>query len=67
MASLVGEMLRAQGENEEIFEGVVIAVEDEIIPIDFNHPLAGKILNFATEITEVREATEEEQAHGHAH
>ena len=63
----VGEMLRAQGENGEIFEGVVIAVDDEIISIDFNHPLAGKILNFATEIIEVRDSTEEERAHGHAH
>lgn len=62
-----GEMLRAQGENGEIFEGVVIAVDEEIISIDFNHPLAGKVLNFATEIVEVREPTKEEQAHGHAH
>jgi FKBP-type peptidyl-prolyl cis-trans isomerase SlyD len=63
----IGEMLRAQGENDEIFEGVVIAIDEEIISIDFNHPLAGKILNFATEIVEVRDSTEEERSHGHAH
>ena len=35
--------------------------------IETNHPLAGKVLNFAIDITEVREASAEELAHGHAH
>lgn len=35
--------------------------------IDTNHPLAGQSLTFDIEIVEVREATEEEVAHGHAH
>lgn len=35
--------------------------------VDSNHPLAGKDLTFAIEILDVREATEEELAHGHAH
>ena len=35
--------------------------------IDTNHPLAGKTLNFDIEIVEVREASAEEIAHGHAH
>ena len=35
--------------------------------IDTNHPLAGQSLTFDIEITEVRAATEEEIAHGHAH
>ncbi|WP_022961951.1 FKBP-type peptidyl-prolyl cis-trans isomerase [Halopseudomonas pelagia] len=35
--------------------------------VDSNHPLAGKDLTFAIEILEVREASEEELAHGHAH
>lgn len=37
------------------------------VDIDTNHPLAGKDLVFAVEIVEVREATEEEKQHGHAH
>ncbi len=35
--------------------------------VDSNHPLAGKDLTFAIEILDVREATEEELAHGHVH
>jgi FKBP-type peptidyl-prolyl cis-trans isomerase SlyD len=35
--------------------------------IDTNHPLAGQALTFDIEILEVREASAEERAHGHAH
>jgi FKBP-type peptidyl-prolyl cis-trans isomerase SlyD len=35
--------------------------------IDTNHPLAGRDLVFDIEIVDVREATAEEIAHGHAH
>jgi FKBP-type peptidyl-prolyl cis-trans isomerase SlyD len=37
------------------------------IDIDSNHPLAGQTLTFDLEITDVREASAEEIAHGHAH
>ena len=46
---------------------VVRAVEGEEVTIDGNHPLAGMDLHFAVEITAVREATQEEIDHGHAH
>jgi FKBP-type peptidyl-prolyl cis-trans isomerase SlyD len=35
--------------------------------IDANHPLAGQTLTFDINIIDVRQATEEELAHGHAH
>jgi FKBP-type peptidyl-prolyl cis-trans isomerase SlyD len=35
--------------------------------IDTNHPLAGKTLNFAIDILDVRQATTDEISHGHAH
>ena len=45
----------------------VIAVTDETVTVDGNHPLAGKGLNFDVTIEDVREASEEELAHGHIH
>jgi FKBP-type peptidyl-prolyl cis-trans isomerase SlyD len=38
-----------------------------MVTVDGNHELAGQNLNFEVEITEVRDATEEELAHGHVH
>ncbi|MGH8506149.1 MAG: FKBP-type peptidyl-prolyl cis-trans isomerase [Stenotrophobium sp.] len=45
----------------------VVKVAGDMVTIDGNHALAGENLNFDVEIAEVREATEEELAHGHVH
>lgn len=45
----------------------VTAVTGDMVTIDGNHPLAGQNLNFDIELVEVRDATEEELAHGHVH
>lgn len=37
------------------------------VDVDRNHPLAGKSLRFDIEVVDVRAATDEEKAHGHAH
>lgn len=37
------------------------------VDVDANHPLAGQTLTFDVEVSAVRDATEEELAHGHAH
>ncbi|HEY6984683.1 MAG TPA: peptidylprolyl isomerase [Rhodanobacteraceae bacterium] len=42
-------------------------VGSSVVDVDLNHPLAGKTLRFDVEITDVRDATPEELAHGHAH
>ena len=45
----------------------VTAIEGDDVTLDANHPLAGVDLVFDTEIIGVREATQEEIAHGHVH
>ena len=45
----------------------VVAVSETSVKLDANHPLAGVDLRFDVEVVEVREATAEELAHGHAH
>ena len=45
----------------------VIKVGKFMVTVDLNHPMAGKTLNFALEVIDVRQATPEEIQHGHAH
>jgi len=52
---------------EEEMEATIVAINEDTITLDFNHPLAGKSLNFDVSILEVREATPEEIEHGHVH
>ncbi|MDN4500860.1 peptidylprolyl isomerase [Alteromonadaceae bacterium BrNp21-10] len=46
---------------------IVLDVTDDEVVIDGNHPLSGLTLDFEVEIIDVRAATEDELAHGHAH
>ncbi len=45
----------------------VLKVGMSVVDVDLNHPMAGKTLRFEAEVTGVRDANEEEIAHGHAH
>jgi len=62
-----GTELTAEGPQGEPVPFVIREVRPETILIDLNHPLAGKTLHFDVTVREVRAATEEERAHGHAH
>lgn len=42
-------------------------IEGDEVFIDGNHPLAGQTLHFSIEVLSIREATQEELQHGHAH
>ena len=45
----------------------VVEVGPEEVTMDFNHPLAGMVMHFDGKVADVRPATAEELAHGHAH
>jgi FKBP-type peptidyl-prolyl cis-trans isomerase SlyD len=45
----------------------VVDVSDETVTVDANHPLAGETLHFDVSVKDVRDASPEELAHGHAH
>lgn len=45
----------------------VLEITDDSVVLDFNPPLAGKTLTYDVEVVGVRDADEEELAHGHAH
>lgn len=45
----------------------VTEITDDAVTVDANHPLAGQKVRIRTKVREVREATEEEIEHGHAH
>jgi FKBP-type peptidyl-prolyl cis-trans isomerase SlyD len=63
----VGNVLPMMDNHGNQFQGIVCEVNDDIVIMDFNHPLAGKDLHFAVTVVDVRAATEEELAHGHVH
>ena len=62
----VGMRLHAQTEHGARAVTVTQILGD-LVTLDANHPLAGQALNFDIEVTEVRDATEEELEHGHVH
>lgn len=55
-----GNILPMMSETGEQLNGLVKAVTEDNVEMDFNHPLAGKDLYFIGEVVGVRDATEEE-------
>ena len=62
-----GMAFEAEGPAGEVQRVVITEVEGNEVTVDGNHPLAGVTLNFDVKIVNVRDATEEEIAHGHVH
>jgi len=63
----VGMQFHAEGPEGHPIMITVAAIEGDDVTIDGNHPLAGVNLNFDVSIIEIRDASEEEIAHGHVH
>lgn len=62
-----GKNITMQDQNGNPIDGKVVAVKENSVIMDFNHPLAGQNLNFSGTILDVRDATDEEISHGHTH
>lgn len=63
----VGNVLPMVDREGNRLQGTVKEVTDSFIRMDFNHPLAGQELHFKGEVTDIRDASAEELAHGHVH
>ncbi|PJJ60576.1 FKBP-type peptidyl-prolyl cis-trans isomerase [Hymenobacter chitinivorans] len=48
-------------------QGKIVEIGADTVKMDFNHPLAGMVMHFDGKVADVREATQEELAHGHVH
>jgi FKBP-type peptidyl-prolyl cis-trans isomerase SlyD len=63
----LGVELELKNKTGDILEATIDAVGEDSVRLNFNHPLAGKILNFSVKVVELRYATPEELDHGHVH
>ena len=63
----LGNVLPMMDDQGNQFQGIVCDITDESVVMDFNHPMAGKELNFSVTVVDVRPATKEELEHGHVH
>lgn len=63
----VGGELELPGPAGEPQYFTVVKIKGDQVLLDGNHPLAGRTLRVAIAVTEVRMASGEEVAHGHAH
>ena len=50
---IIGQQVQGTGPNGENISAVLISEEEETATLDFNHPLAGKDLNFSVELVEI--------------
>jgi FKBP-type peptidyl-prolyl cis-trans isomerase SlyD len=58
----IGNTVPMMSSNGQRLNGLVLEVNDEVVTMDFNHPLAGEDLFFAGKVMAVREASDEEVA-----
>ena len=60
----VGRILPMVGSDGSIVNATVVEVKENGVTMDFNHPMAGKVLNFSGKVIAVRDATEKELKEG---
>lgn len=63
----VGNILPMQNQNGQVQPGKVLAINENSVNLDMNHPLAEQDLHFKGSVVSIRPATKEEVEHGHVH
>ena len=63
----VGTELQVENEEGEPVYARIDKVENNVVELNFNHPLAGKELHFSVSVIALREPSAEELEHGHVH
>lgn len=62
-----GMHIAAELPNGDMMPLFIVGVDEDVVWIDVDHPLAGQNLHFAIEIVSMRPATDAEVEHGHPH
>ena len=63
----LGVQLKMKDQDGNPLHARIHEFSEDFVKLNFNHPLAGKELQFDVTVIELRAATPEELAHGHAH
>ena len=63
----VGMEVLIEDDEGAMFEAVVTEITSDSVTLNFNSPLAGKVVTFDAEVVAVRSADAEEIEHGHPH
>lgn len=59
---VMGNVLPIRDQSGKVMNGKVIEIAADFVKMDFNHPLAGKDLNFKGKVVEVRDATPDDMS-----
>lgn len=63
----VGMQFHASGPDGSMQIVTITALDGDEVTVDGNHPLAGQRLTFEVKVVSVRDASDDEVAHGHIH
>lgn len=63
----LGIQLKMKDQDGRPLHARIHEITDDLVKLNFNHPLAGKELQFDVTVVDLRAATSEELEHGHVH
>lgn len=63
----IGRSLPMRDNEGNALNGMIVDIKEDVVVMDFNHPLAGQDLYFNGKVEAIRDASSEELQHGHIH